>query len=169
MGTHSNIVLIGMPAVGKSTVGVLLAKRAGLAFLDTDIHIQTREGRSLQRIIREEGLDRFKAIEEKHVRSLSCEHHVIATGGSVVYSPAAMAHLAASGTTIHLDVSLEILESRLRDIDARGVLRMPGQTIDMIYRERVPLYRRYQNATISCDGLTPDQVVNRILAFRLSA
>lgn len=166
MTPNSNIVLIGMPGVGKSTVGVLLAKRTGLSFLDTDIHIQTREGQSLQQIIQKEGLERFKAIEEAHIRSLALSSHVIATGGSVVYSPAAMTHLESSGTILFLDLPLETLKSRLRDIDARGVLRMPGQTIDMLYEERIPLYRRHQQITIPCEGLTPDQVVNRILESR---
>ncbi len=163
MAPESNIVLIGMPAVGKSTVGVLLAKQSGLSFLDTDIHIQTHEGRSLQQIIQKEGLDRFKAIEEHHIRSLTCTSHVIATGGSVVYSPAAMDHLKSSGIVVFLDLSPAPLKSRLKDIDGRGVLRMPGQTIEMLYQERIPLYRRHQNITIACDGLTPDQVVSRIL------
>jgi len=163
MAPEPNIVLIGMPAVGKSTVGVLLAKRAGFAFLDTDIHIQTREGRSLQQIIQEEGIDRFKAIEEHHIRSLTCTSHVIATGGSVVYSPAAMEHLKSSGIVVFLDLPLGPLKSRLKDIDGRGVLRMPGQTIEMLYQERLPLYHRHRNITIACDGLTPDRVVRRIL------
>ncbi len=168
MVDDSNIVLIGMPAVGKSTVGVLLAKRTGFAFLDTDIHIQIREGRSLQQIIQEEGLDRFKTIEEHHICSLNRTSHVIATGGSVVYSPAAMAHLKSSGIIVFLDLSLAPLKSRLKDIDGRGVLRMPGQSIDMLYQERIPLYRRHQNVTIACDRLTPDQVVKKILECPLS-
>jgi shikimate kinase len=158
-----NVVLIGMPGVGKSTVGVLLAKRLGFAFLDTDILIQVRECRSLQELIRAHGAEEFCRIEENHILSLAVEAHVIAPGGSVVYRPTAMAHLKARGTAIHLDIDIERLKRRLDDVDARGVVIGPGQTIEGLYSERRPLYLHYADATVATDGLTPDQVVGRLL------
>jgi shikimate kinase len=154
-----NIVLIGMPGVGKSTVGVLLAKRLGYDFLDTDIVIQASEGRSLQAIIRAEGALRFRELEERHICAVSCAAHVIATGGSVVYSDRAMAHLRRSGTVVFLDISLERLRHRLEDVDARGVVRAPGQTLADLYAERYPLYRRHHDIAVQTDGLSPSQVL----------
>ena len=158
-----NIILIGMPGVGKSTVGVLLAKRLGLAFVDTDILIQVREGRSLQAIIQAHGADQFCRIEENHILSLAPASHVIAPGGSVVYSPRAMAHLKANGIAVHLDIAVERLKRRLDDVDARGVVIAPGQTIEGLFAERHPLYLRYADATIVTDGLMPDLVMKEIL------
>ncbi|HSO59991.1 MAG TPA: shikimate kinase [Desulfobacterales bacterium] len=158
-----NIILIGMPGAGKSTVGVLLAKRLGLAFVDTDILIQVREGRSLQALIQAHGAEEFCRIEENHLLSLSLTSHVIAPGGSAVYSPRAMTHLKANGIAVHLDIAVERLKRRLDDVDARGVVIAPGQTIEGLFAERRPLYLRYADATIETDGLTPDQVVGRVL------
>lgn len=152
-----------MPGAGKSTAGVLLAKRLGFAFIDTDIYIQVREGRSLQELIRAYGADEFCRIEEAHILTLVVESHVIAPGGSVVYRPNAMAHLKANGIAIHLDISVERLKRRLDDVDARGVVIGPGQTIENLYAERRPLYLSYSDATVDTDGLTPDQVVGRVL------
>jgi shikimate kinase len=159
-----NIILIGMPGVGKSTVGVLLAKRLGFAFVDTDILIQVREGRSLQAIIQAHGAEEFCRIEERHILALALQAHVVAPGGSVVYRPKAMEHLKVRGTAVHLELDLEHLKRRLGDVDARGVVIAPGQTVDTLYAERRPLYRRYADVTVATDGLTPDQVVGRILA-----
>jgi shikimate kinase len=158
-----NIVLIGMPGAGKSTVGVLLAKRLRFAFIDTDIIIQVREGRSLQELIRAHGAEEFCRIEENHILSLAVDSHVIAPGGSVVYRPQAMAHLKAHGTVIYLDIAVERLKRRLDDVDARGVVIGPGQTIESLYAERRPLYLHYADAVVETDGLTPDQVVGRVL------
>jgi len=158
-----NVILIGMPGVGKSTVGVLVAKRLGFAFIDTDIYIQVREGRSLQEIIRAHGAEEFCRIEETHILALAVDSHVIAPGGSVVYRPNAMAHLKANGVAVHLDISVERLKRRLDDVDARGVVIGSGQTIESLYAERRPLYFKYADATVATDGLTPDQVVGRVL------
>ena len=163
MPLKTNIVLIGMPAVGKSTVGVLLAKQAGKAFLDTDIYIQMQDGRRLQEILDHEGIPGFCAIEERYVLAIACEAHVIATGGSVVYSKPAMSHLRAAGTVVFMDLGVEKLERRLADIDGRGVIRMPGQSIADLYRERHPLYMQYSDIIIACEGLTPDQTVTNII------
>jgi shikimate kinase len=152
-----------MPGVGKSTVGVLLAKQLGYAFIDTDILIQVREGQSLQALIATHGPDEFCRIEERHILSLDLAAHVIAPGGSVVYRPEAMAHLRGRGTVVHLDIALENLTRRLDDLAARGVVIGPGQTIAGLYRERRPLYRRYADATVATDGLAPDRVVAEVL------
>lgn len=164
MTRSPNVILIGMPGAGKSTVGVLLAKRLQYNFLDTDILIQSREGRNLQTIIRSDGLEGFRNIEENYVCSVSEPATVIATGGSVVYSPRAMEHLASIGVVIFLSLGLHQLAARLSDIDARGVLRMPGQTLADIYRERSPLYARYADMTIPTESQTPDQVMKTIVS-----
>jgi len=161
--SQRNIVLIGMPGVGKSTVGVLLAKRLGFTFIDTDITIQVREGRCLQELIRAHGVEGFCRIEEDHILSLAVDSGVIAPGGSVVYRPKAMAHLKAKGTAIHLDIAIAKLKRRLEDVDARGVVIAPGQTVESLYLERLPLYLEYADATVPTDDLTPDQVVGRVL------
>lgn len=153
-----------MPGVGKSTVGVLLAKRLGFGFVDTDIFIQVREGRSLQSLIQAHGAEGFCRIEEGRLLELSVERHVIATGGSAVYSPKAMAHLKSQGVAVHLDIAVQRLKRRLDDVDARGVVIAPGQSIEGLHAERWPLYRGYADATVATDGLTPDQVVGTVLA-----
>lgn len=163
-GGKASLVLIGMPGAGKSTVGVLLAKRLGLAFVDVDILIQVREGRSLQALIQALGAEEFCRIEERHILSLELQGHVVAPGGSVVYRPKAMAHLKAGGIAVHLELDLEHLKRRLGDVDARGVVIAPGQSVDTLYAERRPLYRKYADLTVATDGLTPDQVVGRILS-----
>jgi shikimate kinase len=152
-----------MPAVGKSTIGVLLAKRLKYSFLDTDIYIQTREKKSLQEIIQVRGTSGFCDIEERCILSVNVSAHVIAPGGSVVYRQKAMEHLQADGMIIHLDLALMHLKIRLDDIDARGVVIAPDQKLDDLYAERHPLYLKYADATIVTDGLTPDQVVSGII------
>ena len=158
------MVLIGMPGSGKSTVGVLLAKAAQRSFLDTDVTIQAKEGRSLQEIIDREGLDFFRRLEERYILSLRVSACVIATGGSAVYYPAAMAHLASSGVIIHLDLDLPSLTKRLPDLHSRGVVRVPGQTLNGLFEERKPLYQKYARVTVPCAGHTHEQIVNVILA-----
>ena len=162
MHANKNIVLIGMPGVGKSTVGVLLAKRLGYSFLDTDIYIQAREGVSLQELILQHGTSGFCDIEAHHLGSISVEAHVIATGGSVVYREQAMKHLRADGSIIHLDLELPRLQKRLDDIEARGVVITSDQNLADLYKERHLLYNKYADITIRTDYMTPDQVVNKI-------
>lgn len=164
MHFNKNIVLIGMPGVGKSTVGVLLAKLIGFAFIDTDIYIQTQEGKSLQALIQERGSDGFCDLEARHMCSIAVRRHVLATGGSVVYRRAAMVHFKTAGLVIHLDLALGRLKKRLDDIQARGVVIAPGLTLDALYNERQPLYRKYADVTVKTDGMTPDQVVREIAA-----
>jgi shikimate kinase len=157
-----NVILIGMPAVGKSTVGVLLAKRLGFAFIDTDIIIQTREGRRLQNIIDDKGMGAFCHKEEQHILTLDTDAHVIATGGSVVYGAKAMAHLKALGIIVHMDLNPYKLQKRLSNLSSRGVVMTPGQDLSSLYRERNPLYLRYADLTIDCDSLSADQITSFI-------
>ena len=163
MQTRKNVILIGMPGVGKSTVGVLLAKRLKFAFVDTDIYIQTREGKSLQELIQLHGTAGFCDLEGNYILSLSVTATVIATGGSVVYIQPAMEHLQAGGRIVHLDLELNRLQQRLDDIDARGVVIGPDQKLEDLYAERQPLYAKYAEITIATDGLSPDQVVGQII------
>lgn len=162
--SNKNIVLIGMPGVGKSTVGVLLAKRLGYSFLDTDIYIQCHAGKSLQELIRQHGTSGFCDLEARYMTSISVQAHVLATGGSVIYRPKAMKHFKANGVVIHLDIELSRLKKRLDDLDARGVVIGPGLTLDALFAERQPLYAKYADVTIKTDGLTPDQVVGELVA-----
>ena len=163
MQTRDNIILIGMPGVGKSTIGVLLAKRLKLAFVDTDIYIQTRENKSLQELIQLHGTEGFCDLEGSYIQSLGVTDAVIATGGSVVYIQSAMAHLQAGGKIVHLDLELSLLQKRLDDIDARGVVIGPEQKLGDLHAERQPLYVKYADITIATDGLSPDQVVGKII------
>ncbi len=163
MVKKQNLILIGMPGAGKSTIGVLLAKRLGVSFLDTDILMQTGEGCYLQEIIVEHGLDGFRGIEERYLLTVPPDCGVVATGGSAVYSRKAMSYLRSLGPAVYLQIGLTALISRLRNLDERGVLRMPGQTIDMLYEERRPLYEGYADITVSTAGVTPEQVVIGIL------
>lgn len=160
MKKKTNIVLTGMPAVGKSTVGILLAKQTGTGFLDTDILIQTQEGKTLAEIIAEKGVLQFLQIEESYLNSIDLEHHVIATGGSAVYSETAMKHLAENGIIVYLEIGLDVLNRRLSSLDSRGVIRSPGQDIESLYFERTPLYNRYADLRIPCGSGTPQQVLS---------
>ncbi|MGA1844261.1 MAG: shikimate kinase [bacterium] len=164
--SKGNIVLIGMPGVGKSTIGVILAKVMSLHFIDTDVLIQVQEGRSLQEIIDNEGLEKFLSIEERMVLSLVCMKTVIATGGSVVYSARAMEHLGSSGTIIHLHLPLDEIEKRLNNFEDRGVVRKPGQGLNELYNERLPLYRRYAEIAVDCSGKNHEEVIAAILSAR---
>jgi shikimate kinase len=157
-----NIVLIGMPGVGKSTVGVLLAKALGRYFLDTDVFIQAIQGRSLQSMIDRHGLAWFLEAEEDYILCLDETNAVIATGGSVVYSEQAMRHLGAHGVIVHLDLPVEKIEQRLENLPTRGVVMEKGQTIRSLYDQRQPLYRRYAQITIDCTGKTHEQIVAEI-------
>jgi len=157
-----NIVLIGMPGVGKSTVGVLLAKALGRYFLDTDVLIQAIQGRSLQEIIDHDGLVVFRRIEEDYVLCIDLTNAVIATGGSVVYSEKAMQHLSAHGVIVHLDLPVDRIEQRIRNLPTRGVVMEKGQTIRSLYDQRQPLYRHYAQLTIDCTDKTHEQIVIEI-------
>ena len=147
-----NIILIGMPASGKSTVGVLLAKAVGYGFIDSDLVIQSREGRLLSRIIEDEGLEAFLRIEEKINAELCADRCVIATGGSVVYGEKAMENFKEMGKIVYLKLSYEELAGRLSDLKGRGVAIKEGFTLKDLYDERVPLYEKYADVTVDLDG-----------------
>lgn len=144
------IILIGMPACGKSTVGVLLAKRLGYRFVDSDLHIQEAEGKLLQDIINERGMDEFIKIEEKINLALGTpdSRWVIATGGSAVYSEAAMAHFREIGTVVYLKLSYRTVRQRLGNFSHRGVVMPEGYTLRRLYDERCVLYKKYAHITI---------------------
>ncbi len=164
MASKSNLVLIGMPGSGKSTIGVILAKRTSHDFIDTDVLIQSVQGRSLQDILDSEGYMRLREIESEVLQSLDVKNHVISTGGSAVYSDAAMQHLKEDGVMIYLDVSLDTLRSRITDYETRGIAKRPEQSFDELFLERTLLYRKYADITIAGDGLNQDQVCERILS-----
>ncbi|MDY0385095.1 shikimate kinase [Trichlorobacter sp.] len=160
----SNIVLIGMPGAGKSTIGVLLAKQTALGFVDTDLLIQSAAGRSLQTIVDREGYLALRQLEEQVLLGLSVNKHVIATGGSAVYSERAMAHLKTNGLVIYLDVDLATLSARIDNLGTRGLAKRLDQTLADLLHERTALYQRYADLTIPCTDLSHEQVCERIIA-----
>lgn len=157
------IVLIGMPGVGKSTIGVILAKELGYRFVDTDLLIQEQEGRLLKDIIREEGVDGFLRIEDQVNAGLRVEHAVIATGGSVVYGSGAMRRLKEIGTVIYLQLPYEELSRRLGNLRNRGVVLREGQTLRDIYEERRVLYEKYADITVSEAGLDMEETLASVI------
>ena len=154
----SNIILIGMPGAGKSTVGVILAKRLGFQFYDTDLIIQGREKKRLQDIIDSKGLPYFRYVEEQVLHHLQLERCVIATGGSVVYYREGLISLAMTGHLVYLQVSLPDLQQRIADMGQRGLVMAKGQTFAQLFQERTPLYEQFADLTISCSGLNAEQV-----------
>lgn len=159
----NNLILIGMPGAGKSTIGVILAKALGLQFVDTDLEIQRREGRLLQTIVDAQGHLHLRKVESQVCQELDCDNSVVATGGSVVYSPAAMDALSQMGRIIWLSVPLEEIQRRVDNVSSRGLVRSPEQSLEDLLREREPLYRQYAQVTVHCDRLRPDEVVTEIL------
>lgn len=154
----NNIILIGMPGAGKSTIGVVLAKRLGFQFYDTDLIIQARERKRLQQIIDGKGLDYFRYTEEQVISNLQLEYCVIATGGSVVYYQEGLEALAATGHLIYLQVDLPELERRIADMGQRGLVMGKGQTFEHLYNERTPLYEKFAELTIPCNERNAEQV-----------
>ena len=159
----NNIILIGMPGAGKSTVGVVLAKKLGYAFLDSDLLIQSREGRLLHEIISERGVEGFWSVEEAVNASIDADRTVIATGGSVVYGAHAMEHLKDIGTIVYLKLPCEEIAHRLGDLDERGVTLREGQGLVQLYDERVPLYEKKADIVVDCLHLSIREVVMQIV------
>lgn len=157
-----NIILIGMPGAGKSTVGVVLAKKLGYVFMDSDLVIQSQEGKLLHEIISEKGVEGFWKVEEQVNAAIDTDRTVIATGGSVVYGPRAMEHLHDIGTVVYLKLSLKAIADRLGDLNERGVTLKEGQDLQGLYEERVPLYEKYADVTIDCENLQIREVVDAV-------
>jgi shikimate kinase len=158
-----NIILIGMPGAGKSTVGVILAKTLGMHFIDTDIVIQEQAGRLLQEMIDDVGPEAFLKIEERTILSLKGTNAVIATGGSVVFSERAMHHLKTCGVAVYLDISFEEMVRRLNNITTRGIVLHAGESLHDMYNGRVPLYRKYADLTIDCSDAHFEHIVKKIV------
>lgn len=158
-----NVVLIGMPGVGKSTVGVILAKVLGYEFVDSDLLIQKAEKRLLREIIAQEGQAGFLKIENRVNASIDMEKTVIATGGSVVYCTEAMEHLKKIGTVVYLKLDYEILKKRLGNLRCRGVVLRKGQTLKDLYDERTPLYEKYADIVVDEKNLNIKETLQKIL------
>ena len=158
----NNVTLIGMPSAGKSTVGVLLAKRLGYSFIDVDLLIQEQEGKRLREIIEEQGLDGFLDVENRVNAGVEAEQAVIAPGGSVIYGPKAMEHLHEISTVVYLKLSYEDVKQRLGDLKDRGVALKDGMTLLDLYNERVPLYEKYADVTIDETGKTLGACVDEL-------
>lgn len=158
-----NIILIGMPGCGKSTVGVLLAKSMLRDFVDTDLIIQNTYKKSLCDIINEDGLDGFKEKENSVLAQLKAENAVIATGGSAVYCPEGMENLKNGGKVIYLKLSPEEIKSRIKNITTRGIAMKEGTTIEELYNERAALYEKYADIIIDCENTTPEECVNKVI------
>ncbi|MBQ8080581.1 MAG: shikimate kinase [Clostridia bacterium] len=161
---YTNIVMVGMPGSGKSTVGRLLAKRLRMSFLDTDLTIEQREGRRLQEIIDAEGNDRFLEIEQEVLLGVDVTNTVISPGGSAVYSDAAMAYLKKSSLVIYLDIPFDELLPRLHNLSTRGIVMKNGYSIQELYDERNPLFRKYADLIIPCGGgQTKEECLKKVL------
>lgn len=158
-----NVILIGMPAVGKSTVGVVVAKRLGYEFIDTDLLIQKQENRLLKDIIEDEGIDGFLSIENQVNRDVQSERAVISPGGSVVYCQEAMEHYKKIGVVVYLRASFETINHRIRNAKNRGVVLKEGQTLEMLYEERVKLFEKYADITIDEDGKDLGETIDLVL------
>ncbi|MBH1940405.1 shikimate kinase [Mobilitalea sibirica] len=157
-----NIVLIGMPGAGKSTVGVILAKVLGLNFIDSDILIQEQEGKLLKDIIAKVGLEGYLAIENQVNKDISAESTVIATGGSVVYCQEAMEHFKRTSHVIYIKLSYKTILHRLGNFKQRGVVLKKGQTLKSLYDERCPLYEQYAHITIDSEGMGMEEIMEKI-------
>ena len=163
----NNIVLIGMPACGKSVNGVLLAKILKKKFIDTDLEIQELTGKSLQEIIDEDGLDTFKAVEREILLKQTARNAVVATGGSAIYYEDAMTTLSASGTVVYIKVTIDQIKARMNNIKTRGIVMGKGQTLEKLYEERNVLYEKYADVTVTVgtEDTIEDTVANIINAL----
>ncbi len=158
-----NIVLIGMPGSGKSTVGVLLAKALGYSFVDTDLIISRMAGKPLQKILDQDGLGEFLKLEEKTGKELRCESTVIATGGSMVMSDSAMKNLKESGRVVFIDVPLSEIKHRVTNIKTRGIAFDKGETLDDVYVKRYPLYKKYSDITVEFSSGSIENTIELII------
>jgi len=157
-----NIVLIGMPGCGKSTIGVLLAKALCMDFVDTDLIIQNKTGKTLQRIIEDDGLAKFLAVENEVLVNLKCDNTVIASGGSSVLSPAGILHLREIGTTVYLEISYQTMVGRISNVETRGLVLQTDEKLIDLYEMRVPLYEKYADIKINCNGFSAQECVGLV-------
>lgn len=157
-----NIILIGMPGAGKSTVGVVLAKKLGCRFVDSDLVIQEKTGRLLHQLIEEQGMDGFLETENRINGSLDLEGTVVATGGSAVYGKEAMEHFKEIGVVVYLRLSCRTVAQRLGDLHERGVALRKGQSLEELYKERIPKYERYADLIINCEKKQIREIVGEI-------
>ncbi|MCI6711222.1 MAG: shikimate kinase [Anaerovoracaceae bacterium] len=158
-----NLILTGMPACGKSTLGVVLAKTLGMKFVDTDLLIQEVQNCKLQEIIDERGMQEFLRIEEKVLSEIEVENSIISTGGSAVYSDKAMKHLGSIGDVVYIKLSLDEIERRLNNIKTRGIAMKPGETLADLYNMRVPLYEKYADITIETEGMGIEESIEVLI------
>ncbi len=159
----SNIVLIGMPGCGKSTLGVVLAKSTNRGFVDVDLLIQQREGKKLHKIIEEKGLEYFGRLENKVGASVVADNAVIATGGSIVFGEDAMEHLKSIGTVVYLRLPIEVIKKRIRNFATRGIAMKPGETLDDVYAQRAPLYEKYADMIIDCENVSFEENLEKLI------
>lgn len=160
-----NIILIGMPGVGKSSVGVVLAKALGYHFVDSDLVIQQTEGRLLSEIIEEKGNDGFIEVENNINSKIDVKRTVLATGGSAVYGTEAMEHFRNIGTVLYMKASFETIDSRLSNLVGRGVAMKKDQTLKELYEERCVLYERYADITLNVDKMSIEEIIVKIMSF----
>ena len=158
-----NIVLIGMPSAGKSTVGIILAKTLGMSFVDTDIVIQENSNMLLQEIINTKGIDSFLSIEESSILSIKCKKSIIATGGSVIYSSKAMEYLKLEGIVIYFKIDFAEMNRRLDNISTRGIALDQDQSLFDMYNQRVPLYEKYADITVDCSQKGVEEIINIVM------
>jgi shikimate kinase len=165
----TSLILIGMPGAGKSTIGIVLAKALAKDFVDTDLLIQLQHNKTLQDIVDNQGYLKLREFEEQVLLNTHYPNHIIATGGSAVYSEKSMQHLRHFGQIVFLDVTLAELTERVKDIDTRGLARHPNQSFEDLYHERRALYQAHANITIDCSGKTPEQIINQIIGEEAEA
>ena len=158
----NNVILIGMPGCGKSSEGVLLAKVLKKNFIDTDLLIQKCEGMTLQEIIDTRGNAYFRDVEKEVLMQFEGDNYVIATGGSAVYYPEAMEKFRQGGTIVYIKLPCETIIKRLKNIRTRGVTLAPGQTIEDLYNERIPLYEKEADIIVDASGLDIEESVEKI-------
>ncbi len=162
-----NIVLIGMPAAGKSTIGILLAKAMNKDFVDTDVFIQQAENTDLQTLVDSRGLEDFCKLESDYVSKLNCKNTVIATGGSVPYSQQAMGHLRKDAIVVYLYITLEKIKQRLTNFSTRGIVIDKSESIDQLYQNRAPIYQKYADITLDTTNLNHEQTIDELI-YRLA-
>lgn len=160
----NNVILVGMPGCGKSTVGVVLAKSLGYDFTDTDLIIARKEGKKLQKLIDEDGIQKFLQVENQVGKELSCSETVVATGGSMIMNPDAMEHLKSIGKVVYINVPLDVLKKRITNMKTRGIVFGKGETLDDVFAKRTPLYEKYADITINISkNNSLEQAVNKIV------